>query len=89
MWICRGWAYSTRAGDEFGAVESIKAANGLYMPANGKVMAVNEVLSAESSLINIDPYREGWMLQIELEPGADRSHLLSPRDYMSLVGSSA
>ncbi|WP_408606717.1 hypothetical protein [Candidatus Desulfovibrio trichonymphae] len=29
------------------------------------------------------------MLQIELEPGADRSHLLSPRDYMSLVGSSA
>ncbi len=71
---------------EFGTVESIKAVNALFMPIAGKVIAVNEELESETSLVNTSPYEEGWMIQIEIAPDADRSHLLCVTDYKAQLG---
>ena len=54
------------AGESFGVVESVKAANDLYSPVSGRVTAVNEKLAGKPELINADPYGDGWILKAEL-----------------------
>src|SRR6266498_595734 len=52
------------AGDSCGAVESNKAASDIYSPASGRVVAVNEALRDKPSLVNNDPYGDGWLFRI-------------------------
>ena len=53
------------AGEEFGAVESVKAASDLISPVSGVVIEVNEALEDEPELINADAY-ENWIIKVEL-----------------------
>jgi glycine cleavage system H protein len=73
--------------DAFGAVESIKAISNIYMPVNGTVIAVNNVLSSKPYLVNASPYGEGWMLKIVLAVKASKDHLKSSADYISQIHS--
>ncbi len=52
-------------GKSAGTVESGKWVGPVISPVSGEVMAVNERLRAEPSLINRDPYGEGWILRIK------------------------
>jgi len=54
------------ARESFGVVESVKAASDLYAPVAGRILAVNDKLTAKPELINSDPYGEGWILKLEL-----------------------
>jgi len=54
------------AGDQFGVIESVKAASDLYSPVSGKVVEANPALTEKPELINSDPYGAGWMLRLEL-----------------------
>ena len=51
------------AGEEFGAVESVKAASDLYSPVSGVVVEVNEALDGEPGLINKDAYAN-WIIKV-------------------------
>jgi glycine cleavage system H protein len=73
-------------GDSFGVVESVKAVSDLYAPISGKVVAVNERLNDESSLINDDPYGEGWIIKIAPSNPAEANEILDPKQYEELVG---
>ena len=53
------------AGEEFGAVESVKAASDLMSPVSGTVVEVNEALEDEPGLINKDAF-ENWIIKVEL-----------------------
>ena len=73
------------AHDVFGTIEAVKAVSELYAPLAGEVVAVNERLDKEPSLVNSDPYGEGWM--VKLRPAsADRDALLGPDEYAKHVG---
>ena len=52
------------AGQSCGAVESNKTASGVHSPASGQVVAINEALRTDPSLINRDPYGNGWLFRI-------------------------
>ncbi len=57
--------------ETFGSVESVKTVSDMYAPVSGEVVEVNESLSAQSELVNSDPYGEGWLLKIKVsEPGS-------------------
>ncbi len=57
------------AEEEFGAVESVKAASDLISPVSGTVTEINEALEDESGLLNQDPY-ENWIIKVQMsEPG--------------------
>ena len=73
------------AGDEFGAVESLKSVNPLYMPVAGTVLAANEELEAAPTLVNISPYEKGWMLRIKLDSAADAAALPDSAAYKTLL----
>jgi glycine cleavage system H protein len=73
-------------GDRFGVVESVKAASDLYTPVSGMVVAVNEALAADPSVVNSDPYGQGWMLRIKTRNlTAEAGDLLDAATYESIV----
>jgi glycine cleavage system H protein len=73
------------SGESFGVVESVKAASDLYMPAGGKIIAVNESLPNSPEAVNSDPYGEAWMIRIQLEEGSDLSGLMDASAYGTIV----
>ena len=64
---------------KIGCVESEKAESDLYAPINGELTEINERLLADPSMINVDTYREGWLLAIKSQ-GED---LLEPKQYLA------
>ena len=55
------------AGEEFGSIESVKAASELYAPVSGEVVGVNEALADAPELVNTAPFADGWMLRVKLD----------------------
>ncbi len=71
--------------EEFGVVESVKAASDLYMPVAGSIIATNPELEDEPEIINEDPYEKGWMITVKLEDVADLEKLLNFEKYQEFV----
>jgi glycine cleavage system H protein len=55
---------SFNKGESFGTIESVKAASEIYMPVSGKVVEINDNLTAQPELINEDCYEKGWLIKI-------------------------
>ena len=72
-------------GDDFGVVESVKAASDLYMPMGGKIAAVNEELADSPEIVNEDPYGEGWMIKFKPSNPGEWDDLLAPEAYEQSV----
>ncbi|MDF9435163.1 MULTISPECIES: glycine cleavage system protein GcvH [Chromohalobacter] len=73
------------AGEEFGVIESVKAASDLYLPLSGEIVAVNESLEDAPETVNDNPYEDGWIIKLKLaEPEALES-LLDATAYDALV----
>ena len=68
------------AGEEFGAVESTKAASDLISPVSGTVIEVNEVLDDQPELINEDAF-ENWIIKVELSDKSDLDNLMDAAAY--------
>jgi glycine cleavage system H protein len=70
--------------DVFGTIEAVKAVSELFSPVAGEVTAINDRLDKEPSLVNSDPYGDGWMTKMRVTgalPG-----LLSADEYRKLIG---
>ena len=68
------------AGEEFGAVESVKAASDLYSPVSGTVVEVNEALDDQPELINQDAF-ENWIIKVELSDKSELDALMDAKAY--------
>jgi glycine cleavage system H protein len=76
------------AGEDFGAVESVKAASDLISPVSGTVVAVNDALADEPGLINKDA--EGtWIIKVELSNPDELADLLDRTAYDALCAEEA
>jgi glycine cleavage system H protein len=73
-------------GDTFGTIEAVKAVSDLYAPVTGEVVAVNPALEDDPSLVNADPYGEGWMLRIQVADPTELDTLMGADAYRELVG---
>ena len=68
------------AGEEFGAVESVKAASDLISPISGTVVEINEVLEDEPEQINKDAFAN-WIMKVKLSDAAEIEGLMSASQY--------
>ncbi|GHB09659.1 glycine cleavage system protein GcvH [Salinicola rhizosphaerae] len=73
------------AGDEFGVIESVKAASDLYAPLAGEIVEVNEALEDSPETVNDSPYGDGWILKLQLADQGDLESLMSADAYKELV----
>lgn len=73
------------AGDDFGAVESVKAASDLSSPVSGTVVEVNEALEDEPGLINKDAYAN-WIMKVKLSDPGELDNLMDAAKYKVFIG---
>jgi glycine cleavage system H protein len=73
------------AGDEFGLVESVKAASSVYAPVSGTIVAVNDELADSPELVNSSPYDEGWMIEVEAADIDELEELMDASAYKSFL----
>ncbi len=71
------------AGEEFGAVESVKAASDLYSPVSGEVVEINEALEDEPELINQDAYG-AWIMKVKVSDASEIDNLLDAVAYAKI-----
>ena len=68
------------AEEDFGAVESVKAASDLISPVSGTVVEVNEALEDEPELINKDAF-ENWIIKVQLSDPSELDNLMDVEAY--------
>lgn len=69
-----------------GVIESVKAASDLYSPIDGEVVAINEAVVNDPSVVNNDPHAAGWLLKIKLSNSNQLDDLMSAAQYKALIG---
>jgi len=72
-------------GDIFGTIEAVKTVSDLYMPLEGKIVEVNNILNDNPEKINEDPYGKGWMVKIIIDKNATKNQLLDSKKYNQLI----
>ncbi len=68
------------AGEDFGAVESVKAASDLSSPVSGTIVETNEALEDSPELINKDAF-ENWIIKVKLSNKAELENLMDAKAY--------
>ena len=68
------------AGEEFGAVESMKAASDLFCPVSGKVVEINEALEDAPELLNEDAFAN-WIIKVEMSDPSELDALMDAAAY--------
>jgi glycine cleavage system H protein len=76
-----GKGKKVKQGETLTAVESVKAASDIYAPISGEVIEVNEKVVEDSSIINKEPYGEGWIAKIRIENADELKNLMGAKEY--------
>ena len=71
------------AGEEFGAVESVKAASDLFCPVSGTVVEINEELEDAPELLNQDAFAN-WIMKIEMSDPSELEGLMDAAAYEAM-----
>ena len=74
---------TVEAGGEVAVVESVKAANDVYAPVSGEIVAVNDDLTEEPELVNQDPFGRGWLFRIRPSDPSELDRLMDFDTYES------
>jgi glycine cleavage system H protein len=69
-----------------GEVESTKSVSEIYTPLAGVVVGVNSAVQDDPSLLNSDPYGEGWMIEVRVDDPSMIDQLLTADAYRELTG---
>lgn len=73
------------AGEEFGALESVKASSDLISPVSGEVCEVNAELEDSPELINSDPY-SNWIIKVKISDESELDALMDAAAYAAQIG---
>ena len=71
-------------GEDFGALESVKASSELYSPVSGKVVEVNSALEDAPELINEDAF-ENWIIKVEMSDASELEGLMDAKAYAEIA----
>ena len=72
-------------GEIFAEIESAATVHELVSPVTGRVMAVNPMLEDHPTIINEDPYSEGWLIEVRLKNENELDSLMDMDEYYHFV----
>ena len=75
-----------KKGDTAVVVESVKAASDVYAPLDGEIIAANDALSSDPSLVNSAAVGAGWLWKMKLADESQLDGLLDEAGYKKLIG---
>jgi glycine cleavage system H protein len=73
------------AGEIFAEIESKSTVHEFIAPISGRVLAVNPQLEEHPSIINEDPYSEGWLIEVRVKNDAELDALMGMDEYYHFV----
>ncbi|KAJ7312002.1 hypothetical protein JRQ81_006330 [Phrynocephalus forsythii] len=73
--------------DEFGALESVKAASELYSPITGEVTEINTALADTPGLVNKSCYQDGWLMKMTVANPSELDELMTEDAYEKYIKS--
>lgn len=71
-------------GEDFGAIESVKAASDLIAPVSGEVVEINGELESNPRLINADPMAN-WIVKVTVKDPSQLEGLMTPEQYAAFI----
>ena len=72
-------------GEIFGTIEAVKTVSDLYMPIDGEICEINDILNDNPEKVNEDPYESGWMVKIKIDKNVALDELLNAEKYNQLI----
>jgi len=73
------------AGEIFAEIESVSTVHEFISPVSGVVLTVNPQLEEHPSIINEDPYNEGWLVEVRLKDDSELEDLMNMDEYYHFV----
>ena len=74
------------AEEVFGTIEAVKTVSDLFLPVAGKILEFNTAIEDDPSLINNDPYGEGWIIKLKLDDTSAVESLMDADAYRNSLG---
>jgi glycine cleavage system H protein len=74
------------AKQSIGSVESVKTVSDIFSPVSGQVAATNSALETAPELVNSSPYRDGWMVEVDIAGPEALKDLLTSAEYGAYIG---
>ena len=74
------------AEEVFGTIEAVKTVSDLFLPVSGEIVEFNSALEDDPSLINNDPFGEGWIIKVKVNNVSDVDALLDAEAYAATLG---
>ena len=74
-----------KAGDSLGSIEAVKTVSEVFSPISGKIVGINDSINDSPSVVNEDPYVNGWIIKIEPVNMDEVNNLLDSKAYSELV----
>lgn len=75
-----------KEGEVFGTVEAVKTVSELFLPIDGDILELNELLESAPEKVNEDPYGDGWMIKLTVSDASQIDGLLDADAYKALIG---
>ena len=75
-----------KKGDVLGSIEAVKTVSDVYSPISGKILEINTAINDNPSVVNVNPYTDGWMIKIEPNNMDEISNLIDHNSYKEQVG---
>ncbi len=72
--------------DSIGSIEAVKTVSEVFSPISGKIVEINSSINDNASVLNNDPYGEGWIVKIEVNNEEELKTLLDSKSYKELIG---
>lgn len=72
--------------DSVGSIEAVKTVSEVFSPISGKIVETNSGINDNASVLNSDPYGEGWIVKIEISNSEELKNLLDSKSYKELIG---
>lgn len=84
--ITSGVGAEVKQGESIGSIEAVKTVSEIYSPVSGKISEINNSINDNPSIVNTDPYEEGWIVKIEYNNADEINNLLSSDVYKEQIG---
>ena len=69
-----------------GSIEAVKTVSDAFIPVGAEVLEFNPAVDADPSIVNRDPYGEGWLVKVKLTDPKECESLLTDAQYKELIG---
>lgn len=80
---CQGETFEQ--GEVFGSIEATKTVADIKLPVDGEVLEVNELPKDDGSIINKDPYGNGWIVKIKMTNPEQVNELMDAEAYKKIL----